>query len=131
MPGTEAGRSFSMAGIFSPTTFMPTPYHETSDIYLAAFLLSQGAKFVRCRRVGLRRNEFTFVADAKLHHLLRRYWLHEPMTLVPAQMFMSLRRLKSLARFRMQPGDPFDDAAEVGTGAGDEAATADSPARPC
>ena len=45
-----------------------------------------------------------FVADAKLHVFLRQYWMHVPMTIVPAQLFAALRRLKSLSRLRSQTG---------------------------
>lgn len=83
---------------------MTTSLHETSDIYLACFLLSQGATFDHCERVGPRRNNFYFVADDKLHRLLRQYWMHEPLKLVPAQLFAALRQLKSLSRLRSTMG---------------------------
>ncbi len=91
---------------------MNLSHHETSDIYLAAYLLSQGATFVICRRVGLRRNIFSFVADESFHELLRLYWRQQPMSLVPAQLFDSLRRLKSISRLRPEPAS--DAGAEPG-----------------
>lgn len=91
---------------------MNPSHHETPDIYLAAYLLSQGATFVSCRRVGLRRNIFSFVADEKLHELLRLYWRQQPMSLVPALLFSSLRRLKSISRLRPEP-DAEDHYAET------------------
>lgn len=97
---------------------MSSSHHETSDIYLAAYLLSRGATFVRCERVGLRRNHFFFVADAKLHELLRLYWMNVPMTIVPAHLFAALRRLKSLVRLRSEMGrgarSLLDDAVPAG-----------------
>src|SRR5437588_4502500 len=79
---------------------MPSSQHETTDIYLASFLFAQNAILTGCRRVGRRRNSFSFVADEKLHELLRVYWRQVPMTLVPAQLFAALRQLKSLSRLR-------------------------------
>lgn len=101
---------------------MTTSLHETSDIYLACFLLSQGATFDHCERVGLRRNKFYFLADDTLHRLLRLYWMNTPMTLVPNQLFAALRQLKSLSRLRSTGGrggrgflhdDPLDASVDV------------------
>jgi hypothetical protein len=75
----------------------PFPY-ETPDVYIAAFLLSQGAKFISVTRVGRRRNIFRFESSEMLHELLRLYWRQDPYRLAPAQLFAALRRLKSVSR---------------------------------
>jgi hypothetical protein len=73
------------------------PY-ETPDVYIAAFLLSQGAKFISVTRVGKRRNIFRFESSEMLHELLRLYWRQDPYKHAPAQLFAALRRLKSVSR---------------------------------
>jgi hypothetical protein len=110
---------------------MPLSHYETSDIYLAAYLLSQGATFVNCRRVGPRRNVFSFAADEKLHELLRLYWMNGPMTLVPGQLFAALRRLKSLSRLRPQEtGEHTDDGRNADAGTTDAGERSMSPSDP-
>lgn len=69
--------------------------HTTHDPYLASFVLSEGAVLLGCRRVGPKTVAFTFVADARLHDLLRLYWSGAPTAVVPARLFGALRRLKS------------------------------------
>jgi hypothetical protein len=73
------------------------PY-GTSNVYLASFLLCQGADFLGFERPSRRRFVYHFSADEKLHELLRLYWSATPISLVPDALFGSLRRLKSLVR---------------------------------
>ena len=77
---------------------MPPSSYETSDVYLASFLLCQGAVLADCERVSPRRFAFRFRADAQLHDLLRRYRLNTPVALVPLALFAALRELKSITR---------------------------------
>jgi Domain of unknown function (DUF5659) len=76
--------------------------YETSNVYLAAFLLCQGATLLGFERVSPRRNLFRFASDEALHNLLRLYWQNVPFTIVPTKLFNSLRELKS--RTRLRPG---------------------------
>lgn len=78
---------------------LPSLY-ETSNIYLASFLRTQGATLLGFERVGKRRIVFRFAADEKLHDLVRWYWSATPAPVVPLALFGSLRRLKSLVRRR-------------------------------
>ena len=69
---------------------------DITDIYAAAYLVSQGAE--------LDGNERT--PDGRIHFLLRRmdgmdelvqaYWSNSPVSVVPAQLFSSLKFLKSV-----------------------------------
>lgn len=87
------------AAILSPFLMNPHPY-RTPDVYLASFLLNQGAVLTDRVRVGHRRVLFQFVADEKLHHLVRVYWKRFPVQLVPAELFAALQRLKARGRWR-------------------------------
>lgn len=134
MGGSQSAGPFTMAAFFSPQV-MNHSLHETSDVYLAAYLLSQGATFTGCRRVGRRRNVFSFVADEKLHELLRLYWRNMPIALVPAQVFGCLRRLKSISRLPSKPSRGTEDIAAPleSAEASDDASHANGgfPQRPC
>ena len=74
---------------------MNAALHRTTDPYLASFLSSQKAALAGCTRIGPKKVEFRFVADRRLHALLRLYWSGEPVLLVPARLLASLRALKS------------------------------------
>jgi hypothetical protein len=82
---------------------MSRSHYETSNVYLAAFLLCQGAVLTGYERVSPRRTLFQFRSDEKLHELLRLYWRNDPQPVVSAQLFASLQRLKSLIRKRPAP----------------------------
>lgn len=82
---------------------MTTSLYVTSDPYLGSFLLSQDAKLVSYEHVGPRRVVFRFLADLRMHGLLRVYWGNTPVPIVPAQLFASLREIKHHVRRR--PGD--------------------------
>jgi hypothetical protein len=73
---------------------MSPPAYRTTDVHLSSFLLSQGAALAGCKRVGPKTVEFLFVADRRLHDLLRLYWSDQPTPLVPARLMAALRMLK-------------------------------------
>jgi hypothetical protein len=77
---------------------MTSAPYGTSNVYLASFLLCQGAVLLGFERPSRRRFVYRFSADEKLHDLLRLYWSVTPIMLVPDALFGSLRRLKSLVR---------------------------------
>lgn len=68
--------------------------HRTTDPYFASFLLSQGAYFDGCTRLGPKTVEYRFAADERLHGLLRLYAARLPVEVVPASLFDALRTLK-------------------------------------
>jgi hypothetical protein len=74
---------------------MQVPIHRINDPYLASFVLSQGAAFAGCTRLGPKKMEFRFVAEERLHALLRFYWSGEAMLLVPSKLHDALKTLKS------------------------------------
>ena len=79
---------------------MSQSHYETSNVYLASFLRCQGADFLGFERVSERRVQFQFIADEKVHALLRLYWSSTPVPLVPLGLFGALRYFKSLIRRR-------------------------------
>ncbi|MCI0458579.1 MAG: hypothetical protein L0Z62_16570 [Gemmataceae bacterium] len=74
---------------------MTSPLYKTTDPYLASFLKYQGAVMEGCTRIGPKKVEFRFVADHRLHDLLRVYWHRQPVPLIPSLLFDALRFLKS------------------------------------
>lgn len=74
---------------------MSQPHYTTNDPYLASFVISEGGILAGCQRLGPKKVEFRFVADRRLHGLLRLYWQREPVLLVPGRLMEALRRLKS------------------------------------
>lgn len=92
---------FQHSGILFPITHMPASLYETSDVYLASFLLCQGATLHSYEHASPRRVVFRFATDEHFHALLRLYWSNAPVTIVPLALFTSLRRLKSLSRRRL------------------------------
>ena len=85
-----------------PRTRMPFLQYETSDVYLASYLLCQGAMLLETERVGPRRTIFRFESDAFLHSLLRAYWRNDDIVVPATRLFDSLRGLKSRIRKRPQ-----------------------------
>lgn len=90
-----------------------------------------------CRRVGARRNIYSFASDDKLHDLLRLYWSNVSVSFVPALLFSSLRRLKSLGRLRARrpcvdstTGGDVTTAADA-TGRSGDQAHIDFPGQAC
>jgi Domain of unknown function (DUF5659) len=115
---------------------MTISQYETSNVYLAAFLLCQGATLLGFERVSPRRNLFRFASDEALHNLLRLYWQNVPFTIVPTKLFDSLKELKSRTRLRptatsgqSTPPQPATPPEEVWEGA--QAPIVDSSIEPC
>jgi hypothetical protein len=73
------------------------PEYVTTDIYLSAFLCFKGATLQGLKRLGQKRVEFRFLANAELHSLIRLYWSGHLTPVVPWELFMCLRRLKNLS----------------------------------
>ena len=69
---------------------------ESSDIYLSAYLVSQGAKLEGVERDKDNRMVFLIGREDNLDSLLRDYWSNEPVTVIPSQLFAGLKFLKSL-----------------------------------
>ncbi|MFL5328576.1 MAG: DUF5659 domain-containing protein [Gemmataceae bacterium] len=80
---------------------MPVSAYETSDLYLASYLLCMDAVLIETERVGPRRTVFRFESNEFLHALLRSYWSNDRVSIRPTQLFGTLRRLKS--RIRRKP----------------------------
>lgn len=80
---------------------MPLLPYETSDVYLASYLICQGATLLETERVGPRRTIFRFDSNEFLHALLRVYWSNDDIQVPPTRLFNSLRSLKS--RIRKKP----------------------------
>jgi hypothetical protein len=84
---------------------MPTPEHRTTDFYLASFLCHKGASLLGLKRLGPKRVEFRFAANAELHDLLRLYWSGNLTPVVPWELFLCHRRLKCLSIDRYEEPD--------------------------
>lgn len=92
----ETAGLFADAGrIHFPYPHMTVPHYKTTDPYLASYVISEGAVLAGCTRLGPKKVEFRFVADAHLHELLRRYWSGARLSIAPARLFAALRLLKS------------------------------------
>ena len=79
---------------------MPDGLHPTNDPYLASFLLAEEAELAGLTRLGPKTVEMRFVADWRLHELLRLYRSGRAIPLVPSRLFAAFRKLKSLSRQR-------------------------------
>jgi hypothetical protein len=84
------------------------PY-ETSDVYLASYLLCQGATLLETERVGARRHIFRFESNEYLHALLRAYWSNDDIIVPATRLYDSLRGLKSRIRKRPEKTPTIDD----------------------
>jgi hypothetical protein len=69
----------------------------THDVHLACFLVNEGATFLGCKRLKPKKVAFSFVADERLHMLLRLYWRGQPLPVVPAKLLAALHKLKCLS----------------------------------
>jgi hypothetical protein len=81
-------------------SFLP---YETSDVYIASYLLCQGATLLDTERVGPRRHIFRFESNEYLHALLRAYWSNDDIVVPATRMYDTLRGLKSRIRKKPQP----------------------------
>ena len=84
---------------------MPVPQYVTTDIYLASFLRHRGAALTGLRRLGPKKVELRFAADADLHALLRLYWSGVLTPVVPWELFMTLRQLRNDSINKYDPPD--------------------------
>lgn len=74
---------------------MPMELYETSDIYIAAFLMTVGADLVGVDRSDRKRVKFQLKTDPETREeLVRGYWSGKAMTIVPSQLFSCLKHLK-------------------------------------
>ena len=71
--------------------------HTTTDPHLAAFLVSERAKFIGLERTGPKRVHFSFIADRELHVLIRLYRGGCPIPIVPSKLLATLHDLKCLS----------------------------------
>jgi hypothetical protein len=88
---------------------MDDALHTTIDPHLAAFLLTEGARFVGLERSGPKRVHFSFIADRQLHSLIRIYRAGHPVLIVPSLLLGTLHDLRclSIARSaRFSPSTP-------------------------
>ena len=88
-----------MLGALLSPACMNAAIHITNDPYLASFVLSEGAVLTGSTRLGPKTVEFRFIADRRLHDLLRLYRSGERIFVSPVQLFAALRMLKK----RSQP----------------------------
>lgn len=72
--------------------------HPTLDQYLASFLLSEEAALAGVTRLGPKTVEARFIADRRLHELLRLYRSDLAIPIVPARLFAAHREFKRLCR---------------------------------
>ncbi len=96
MGGTPA-RPALMLGTLTSHDCMQRPIYRTTDLHLASFLLHCGTVLAGCRRLRPKKNEFQFLADARLHQLLRLYWSATPTRIVPSRLLGTLTFLKRRA----------------------------------
>ena len=87
-----------LGALLSPAR-MNVAIHVTNDPYLASFVLSEGVALAGSKRLGPKTVEFSFLADRRLHELLRVYWSGQKISVAPVRLFASLRMLKK----RSQP----------------------------
>lgn len=76
---------------------MPNPEYTTTDLYLSAFLCHRAAKLTSLKRIGPKKVEFRFEANAALHDLLRLYWSGALTAVVPWELFMCHHKLRCLS----------------------------------
>src|SRR5689334_13283328 len=93
----KAAESPHAGCILCPAPAMELPIYRTTDPYLASFLSHRDAVLAGCKRLRPKKNEFQFVADARLHNLLRLYWSGTPTVVVPSQLLKRQQFLKRLA----------------------------------
>ncbi|TSC58084.1 MAG: hypothetical protein Greene041619_773 [Candidatus Peregrinibacteria bacterium Greene0416_19] len=83
-----------------PLILMNQEYLELTDIYAAAFLISQGVQLEGTERSSDGRVRFILRRTEGMDELLQAYWSNSPVSAVPAQLYSSLKYLKSLIHSR-------------------------------
>ena len=74
----------------------PQSHFESADLYLCAFLVSQGARLDGTTRDPRERVFFSLRREEGMDELLQQYWSNQPLLLTPSQLFSALKHLKSL-----------------------------------
>ncbi len=69
---------------------------DLTDIYAAAFLVSQGVQLDGSERQSDGKVHFLLRSSEGLDEMLQSYWSNSPVSVVPAQLFSSLKFLKSV-----------------------------------
>lgn len=77
----------------------PTQYDST-DIYVTAFLISQGAELEGTERSQDGRVHFILRRVDGMDELLQAYWSNKPVAVIPSQLYGSLKFLKSVIHSR-------------------------------
>jgi hypothetical protein len=85
---------------------MKDALHTTIDPHLAAFLVTEGARFVGLERSGPKRVHYSFIADLHLHALIRVYRAGHPVLMVPSRLLETLHDLRCLSIARDRPFSP-------------------------
>ncbi|MFO0824979.1 MAG: DUF5659 domain-containing protein [Gemmataceae bacterium] len=86
---------------------MNSASYTTTDVYLAAFLDHKGIDLLDLRRLGPKKVEFRFATNRETHNLIRLYGSDHLVSVIPRELFGSLRRLKNSSINRYD--DPFID----------------------
>lgn len=73
---------------------------DLSDVYATAWLVSQGTQLVGTERAPDGRMHFLLRRMEGVDELLKAYWQNTPIPVVPAQLYGSLKYLKSLLHSR-------------------------------
>lgn len=69
---------------------------DLTDIYACAFILSQKGQLDGTKRASDGRVHFLLRHMEGMEELLQTYWSNRPVSVVPAQLFSSLKFLKSV-----------------------------------
>ena len=69
---------------------------DTADIYVSAYLISQGAELDGTERTPDGRVHFHLRRIEGMDKLTQVYWSNKPTSVVPAQLFSALKFLKSI-----------------------------------
>lgn len=78
----------------------PSTHLDLSDLYAASFLVSQGAQLEGTERTPDGRVHFLLRRMEGMDELLQTYWQNTPVPVVPAQLYSSLKFLKSVLHSR-------------------------------
>ena len=69
---------------------------DSTDIYVSAYLISQGATLDGTERTPDGRVHFHLRRVDGMDELLQAYWSNKPVSVVPSQLYGSLKFLKSV-----------------------------------